>query len=296
MHPPPRRLRVPTLANPRAGNPLIARAHHLLPRQRTRRSHIDLPPVLARQREIARQHVQVPERHARREAGLGRGGDGGGKFEEAKVRDVEGAHANADEFDFGGDEAVAARVLAHAAVQVGEALEVFDFWLAGLVAHARVPAVKGLDEADDAAATVAGEGAGGVVLVVGDEVGAVAVAGLVGAQGDVGELALGDFEGGVDFDGVEVAVNFEKGGFGLRLQAGLWDLGEGQAGCADGDVEEAGEALDIADGGEVEVVPGAEVADVPPAVGGEASPAVDEVYGDGVDGRTAPGHVVIKAN
>lgn len=126
--------------------------------------------------------------------------------------------------------------------------------------------------------------------------GAVAVAGLVGAHGDVGELALGDFEGGVDFDGVEVAVDFEEGGFGLRLQARLGDLGERQSGCADGDVEEAGEALDVADGGQVEVVPGAEVANVPPAVGCEASPAVNEVYGDGVDGRTAPGHVVIKGN
>lgn len=110
------------------------------------------------------------------------------------------------------------------------------------------------------------------------------------------KLALGDFEGGVDFDGVEVAVDFEQGGFGLGLQAGLGDLGEGQAGCADGDVEEAREAGDVADGGEIEVVPGAEVANIPPAVGCEASPAVDEVYGNRVDGRTAAGHVVIEAN
>lgn len=181
MHPPARRLRIPTLAYPRPRNPLIPCPEYLLPRQRTRRPNVHLPPVLPGQRHVARQHVQVPQRHAGRKAGLGGRGDGGGELEEAEMRDVEGAHADGDELDFGGDEAVAAGVLAHAAVQVGEALEVFDFWLARLVAHARVPAVKGLDEANDAATAVAGEGASGVVLVVGDEVGAIAVAGLVGA-------------------------------------------------------------------------------------------------------------------
>lgn len=185
-------------------------------------------------------------------------------------------------------------MLAHAAVQVREALQILDAGLAELVAHARVPAVKGLDEADDAAAAVAAEDVIGVVLVVGEEVRAVAVAGFLGAHRDVVELALGDFEGGVDFGGVEVAVDFQQRGFGLRLEAGRGDLREGQAGCADGDVEELREARDGADGGEGEGVPGAEVADVPPAVGGEAAPAVDEVDGHGVDGRAAAVEVVVE--
>lgn len=136
MHPPPRRLRIPTLANPRSRDPLVAGPPNLLPRQSAGRAHIDLPAVLAGQGHVAGEHVQVPEGHASGEAGLGGGGDGGGELEEAEMRDVEGAHADADELDFGGDEAVAARVLAHAAVQVREPLQVFDFGLAGFVAHA----------------------------------------------------------------------------------------------------------------------------------------------------------------
>ena len=221
-------------------------------------------------------------------------GNGRRQLQEAKVGHVGCPQAHADELDLGEQEAVAARVLAHAAVQVREALQVLDAGLAELVAHARVPAVKGLDEADDAAAAVAAEDVFGVVLVVGEEVRAVAVAGLVGAHRDVVELALGDFEGGVDFDGVEVAVDFEKGGFGLRLEAGRGDLREGQAGCADGDVEELRKTRDGADGGEGEGVPGAEVTDIPPAMGSEAAAAVDEVNGHGIDGRAAAGEVVVE--
>lgn len=48
--------------------------------------------------------------------------DGGGDFEEAEVGlALFGAHADADEFDFGDDEAVAGVAFAHQSVQVGEA-------------------------------------------------------------------------------------------------------------------------------------------------------------------------------
>jgi len=57
-------------------------------------------------------------------------------------------------------------VVAHDALQVGEAGEVEDLLVANFVAHAGVPAVVGLDEPDYAGARGAGEGSGGVGLVV----------------------------------------------------------------------------------------------------------------------------------
>ena len=53
-----------------------------------------------------------------------------------------GAVAHDDQLDFGHDETVAAAVLAHVAVQVCEAAEVFDFSVVAFDAHACVPAIK----------------------------------------------------------------------------------------------------------------------------------------------------------
>ena len=83
----------------------------------------------------------------------------------AEVRGAVRAGADAHQFDFGDDEAVAALVLAHVVVQLREVLEVVDLLDGVSVTHARVPAVKGLDETDDAAATVAGDGLLDIVLV-----------------------------------------------------------------------------------------------------------------------------------
>ena len=93
------------------------------------------------------------------------------------------AGAHADEFDLGDEEAVAALVFAHVVVQVREVLEVVDLFDGVSVSHAGVPAVEGFDETDDAAATIACDGAVDVVLVAGNEVGAVALS--LGAHLDV---------------------------------------------------------------------------------------------------------------
>ena len=158
---------------------------------------------------VAREHVQVPQGHAGGEAGVGGGGDGGRELEQAEVGHALGAHAHADELDLGEEEAVAGAVLAHAALQVRQALQVLDLGLAELVAHARVPAVEGLDEADDAAAAVAEEGLRVFVGVGRDEVRAVGGAELVGAHRQVRDLAHRRFEGGVEFGGVEVTGDFQ---------------------------------------------------------------------------------------
>lgn len=91
--------------------------------------------------------------------------------EVGRVGDIVVACTDADEFDFRHDEAVAAGVLAHAALEVREAVEVFDALVWWFLAHAAVPAVEALDEADEAAALVAGGCEFGICGIVGDEMG-----------------------------------------------------------------------------------------------------------------------------
>lgn len=83
--------------------------------------------------------------------------DGGRELQVAEVwNGIFGSGSDAYEFDFGHDEAVAAGMFAHAAVELGQGGEVEDFALAHFVSHAGVPAVEGFDEPDDAASAVAG--------------------------------------------------------------------------------------------------------------------------------------------
>lgn len=83
-----------------------------------------------------------------------------GDLQVAEIRGVAiitiAARADADELDLGHDEAVAAGVVAHAALEVCEAVQVLDALVRLFVAHAAVPAVEALDEADEAAALAAG--------------------------------------------------------------------------------------------------------------------------------------------
>lgn len=130
---------------------------------------------------------------------------------------VGGTKPHADEFDLRDDEAVAAGMFAHVAMDMRESGEVFDAPLAHFVAHARVPAVEGFDDADDAATTVARECLFVVVLVVGQEVGAVATF-IGGAHGDVVWSSDGGFEGGADFWDKEGGVDVLEGGFGRRME------------------------------------------------------------------------------
>ena len=76
------------------------------------------------------------------------------------------AAAHAEELDLRHDEAVPAAVLAHVAVQVGESAQVLDLPVVAFDAHASVPAVEGLDEADDTAETTAVDELRVVVCVV----------------------------------------------------------------------------------------------------------------------------------
>ena len=175
--------------------------------RRIRRPDIDFVPALALQRRVAGQHVQVPQREASREARLLAQRDGFGELEEAEEGfAVLGAHTHADEFDFGDEEAVAGVAFAHEAVEVGEAGEVLGLLAVFFLAHACVPELEGLDEADNAAAA---EGVGFVVGVGGEEEGAVFF-GQFWDHGDVVLVALAGLEGCVDFGGVERVDGFLK--------------------------------------------------------------------------------------
>ena len=247
--------------------------------------------MLSITRTILGQHIQIPQRHASRQA-LGRTrADRGTQLQEAEKGHVLRAGTHAHELDLREDEAVAAAVFAHAALQVGQSGQVEDFLLPDLVPHARVPAVVGFHQTDDAAAPVAGEGLLDVVLVVGDEVRAVGLVGLLRAHRDVVVAAETDFQGVVDLVGVVVAAEVSESGFGGRLEAGARDGGFGEGGCGNVDAEEAGEVGDVADGGEVEVGPGAEVADVPPEMGLFAVSLVVVDFRYEVDGRIGTGEV-----
>ena len=242
------------------------------------RADVDLVAALAVQRLVARQHVQVPERQAGRQAGPFAERDGLGELEEAE----EGfaffrAHAHADEFDLRDEEAVAGVAFAHQAVQVGEAGEVERLLAVLFLAHARVPDFVRLDEADDAAAA---EGLGFVVGVGGLEGGAVFFA-QFGDHGDVVLVALADLEGGVDFGGVEGGNGVLKCAFVGGLDQWLTVLGLCQSCGWNGDVEKAGAFFAVREVGnshdsvKVEVFPIFQISYVPPAMH-----MVTNAYGD----------------
>lgn len=180
------------------------------------------------------------------------------------MRDLRGAEAHADQFDLRDDEPVAARVFAHVAVDVREAGKVFDPTLAHFVAHAGVPSVKGLDDTDDATATIARERFLEVVLVVGDEV--RSVASLVGTHGEVILAVDRGAEGGADFGTIKGRIYILQSGFRGRMQARVGDGWVAQGSSFDLDIEQVVEAGYSHHGFKVEVVPCREIADVPPEV------------------------------
>jgi hypothetical protein len=94
-------------------------------------------------------------------------------------------------------------VFAHAALQMRETIQVLDTAVGSLVAHARIPTVKALDDADQAAARKTSASAICVSGVIGQEMGMAVI--FVSCASDVWggvELqmifALGDGQGGVD--------------------------------------------------------------------------------------------------
>ena len=249
--PPPPRLRSPQLPIRRLRHPDIPLPQRLRPRPRNRRADLDFISELALEGLVAHEHVEEPEGQRGSEAAFGFHGDGAGELEEAEVGRLVsrfGAHADADEFDFGYDEAVAAAVLAHLPLQLGQGFEVVDFALGALVAHACVPVVVGFDDADDAGAGAMGHdaAAGEVGGVVGGEVGAV-FWGALGGHGDVALVALAGLEGSVDFGGVELGEKVVQVAVRGWLKGCRADFGSRERGCRDRDVEKAGE---IAEAGE----------------------------------------------
>lgn len=153
-------------------------------------------------------------------------------------------------------------MFAHIPVELGEGGQVKDFTVANLVAHARVPAVKGHDKTNNTATAVASYGIVSVVLVVGNKV--WAILGSLGTHGDMAELAHTDFQSGVDFGGVEISVNTDQGCFSLRLETGLGNEWDGKCACSDVHAQEFIKVTDGFDCLKIELVPNLQIADVPP--------------------------------
>ena len=179
-------------------------------------------------------------------------------------------HRTQEKLNLGHDEAIAAAVLAHHTVQVGQALEVQDLLRGRLAAHTRVPLVVALDEANNATTAIAKEGLLVVGRIVGDELGLRASSshGLDSAHDHVG-ASLRDLEGGVDLVGIVVGADVLESRLVLWLQvlaAGLREIGG-----RDRDLKQGQHRGDGLDGGDVEVLPASQIADIPPEVVVDAS-------------------------
>lgn len=101
-------------------------------------------------------------------------------------------------------------------------------------------------------------------MVVGDEVWTVLGPFRAHAHADVVELALADFERGIDFCGVEISVDGCQFGFGLRLEARCGDVWDREGASADVDAEEFVKIRDRFDRCQVKAFPDFQVADIPP--------------------------------
>lgn len=189
---------------------------------------------------------------------------GGSQFEEAEVRNILRARADADEFDFRDDEAVAAAMFAHTPVELRQRSEIEYFSVTYFSTHPRVPAVKGHDEADDATPAIAGNGVLVVVLIVCDKVGAVL--GSFCSHGNMVLVALTDFERIVDLGGIEISVYGCEVRFRLGLKSGLRDDWDRECGCADVEAEEFVKIGDGFDRFQIEAFPGLQIANIPPRV------------------------------
>ena len=292
MNPSPDPLRLPRLAILRIRNPVVFLLHNIRPRQRRRWSDIDLPAALPWQGLLLGQHVQIPKSETRRHALCRAGLDGRRQFQETEVRRLGSAGPDTDEFGLGHDEAVPALVVAHVALQMGETEEVEDFFVRRLDPHAGVPALVGLDDADDATFAVAEDHLGDIVFVVGDEAGAITV--FAEAHRDVAVGTEGDFEGGIYFDHVEVADEVDESQFGLGSEGTGGDVGLRKGSGVDGNAEKFGEAGDFHDCVEVEVFPCSEVADVPPKVRVHAATCHGIDLAHNIDGGVGTTEVVVR--
>ena len=133
-----------------------------------------------------------------------------------------------------------------------------------LVAHARVPGLVGLHEADDTGArdTVC-EGAVAVVGRVGNEVRAMLAAVGVAFHGEwIGR----DFHRRVDLRDIELVAEVPKRVFGPRSETMVGNHRGRQRCGADLDVEDPRKGLYLVDGIEAEIVPSTKIAAIEPEI------------------------------
>lgn len=265
---------------------------------------------LSGNRLVTRKHAQSPQGQASRHLhlvhilrGHGSFATRGSKLHAPNLKIPEmrgglGPVANKHQLDLGQDEAVPAPVLAHDVVQVREAAQILDPLDVSLDAHARVEAVKGLDEPDDARGGLAAEDGGhavggGFAGYVGDEhvvrcccgcggsTGGDGGHGALGGNGELERALRAEGQGGVELGEVVSRVDGVQRGFGLGV-AVVERRGRGEESLRDGHREAGGGAGDGEDGSRGEVVPGANLSDVPPEVLGMGIPKRE---GDGADER-----------
>jgi hypothetical protein len=287
-HPPADPLGLPLLAELRLGDPTVLLFEMILSCEGSGAANVYAPCAHTLEGVLLGEHMQVPQCQGRGELDvasrrvrtMGGEADGCRCLEEAKEWGtclcvdccwVDGsgigwaAAAHTQEFDLGHDEAVAATVLAHHAMQMCETLKVQDLLGRRLAAHACVPLVVALDKPDDAATAFAEDGLLVVGGVVRDELRLCASTrhGLDSAHDHVG-VTLGHLERGIDLIGIVVGANIVKGGLVLWLHALTTWLGKVRG--RKRHLQKRQNRGDGLDGGDVEVVPAAEVADVPPEV------------------------------
>lgn len=159
--------------------------------------------------------MQIPQRKTRRQPFLLLQLDRRRQLQEPEVRDIFRSEPDADEFDFRDDETVAAGMFAHVAVDLTEACEIFNATLPHFMAHAGVPTIESFDDTNDSTAAIASESLFKIVLIIGDEMGAVA--GFVGTHGEVVLTIDGAAESGADFRDEEEGVDILKCGLGAGM-------------------------------------------------------------------------------
>ena len=305
--PAPQGAGVPDFGDCHLRHPLVSALHafreDLAARPGRGRADLDLPAVLARERRIAREHVEIPEGETGGEliglrvAAAGRGGmvgferNGRGELEQAKVWGAFFcAEANADELDLGDDEPVSTVVRPHQDLQVRQVPEVFNTCLTLLVpflqiALTRVPLFVGFDEAHDTTATVAAESSLPVIGKIGDEERPI-LSGSGGLHDNMTFSALSDPQGSVDFCNVEILNSACKGRQVLRVgTCGRERSWLGKCSSIHVDVEKSVKNFELLDGLQIEILPGPKIADIPPTMPRIAVPIATVVRGNEVESR-----------
>ena len=227
--------------------------------------------MLAGEGRILGQHIQIPERHARRQTLSSTCADRRCQLQESEVGScIRRLCPSADthQFNFREDKAIAARVLAHKALQVGEPSQVEDFLLSNFVPHTGIPAMVGFDQANHAATAVAVKGLLDVALIVGDKVWAIGRVGLRAHGNAIAAVSgqRGYLQRCVDFGSVVVTAHLKKQGLIRRIKTLLGDMWLWKCRGWNRNIEQPWQKRNPVDGLDREVFPGTEIANIPPKV------------------------------